>query len=313
MNKKILSIFSIVLLLILLFVFFGTQLSNTFIITGRLERLLALVLTSTSVAYSTLVFQTISGNKILTPSLMGYEYLFVLLQVLILIIAGNQSIFLQSKVWGFFLSTAIMISYSFVLYLCLFRKHKKQIYYILLIGLVLGIFFNTTTQILQMTIDPNEFAYVQNAMFSSLGRTSINTLLLALILISLVFLYLSRYLKYLDVLSLGREYAFGLGVDYDKIVQRQLLGISILVAVSTALIGPITFVGIFVSGITYRLSNTVTHSRNIVIAFGVSLLLMISAQFIIEHILNYKHSLSVLINLIGGIYFLFIILKLVRK
>jgi len=313
MKKQFVYLVTAVLLLLLLFVFFQAPWGNMFILTGRLQRLFALLLISASTAYSTLVFQTIANNKILTPSLMGYEHLFVLLQVLLLILFGGNSVFFQSKVLSFLLAMAVMILYSIVLYFWLFRKNKKQIYYILLIGLVLGVFFNTSTRFLQMAIDPNEFAYVQNAMFASIGRISLETLMLALGAIVLVLVYLMRYFNQLDVLSLGRSYARGLGVDYDKIVQKQLFGISILVSISTALIGPITFVGIFVSGITYRLSKTEKHGTNFIIAFAVCTLLMIGAQFLIEHIFNYKHTLSVLINLLGGLYFLILILKLLRK
>ncbi|PUV23994.1 MULTISPECIES: iron chelate uptake ABC transporter family permease subunit [Sphingobacterium] len=313
MKNPLVFLFPTVVLLLLLFVFFDVPLTNMFILTSRLQRVLALVLISAAIAYATLVFQTIANNKILTPSLMGYEHLFVLLQLALLILFGGNSQFFQSKVLSFLLSTAVMILYSFVLYFGLFRSRKKQIYYILLIGLVLGVFFNTSTQFLQMTIDPNNFAYVQNAMFSSIGRISLETLMLASFLMVLVFIYLARYRNVLDILSLGRSYALGLGVEYDKVVQKQLLGISILVSISTALIGPITFVGIFVSGITYQISKTEKHRINLIIAFAVCMILMISAQFLIEHALNYKHNLSVLINLLGGLYFLILILKLLRK
>lgn len=313
MKNPLVFLFPTVVLLLLLFVFFDVPLTNMFILTSRLQRVLALVLISAAIAYATLVFQTIANNKILTPSLMGYEHLFVLLQLALLILFGGNSQFFQSKVLSFLLSTAVMILYSFVLYFGLFRSSKKQIYYILLIGLVLGVFFNTSTQFLQMTIDPNNFAYVQNAMFSSIGRISLETLMLASFLMVLVFIYLARYRNVLDILSLGRSYALGLGVEYDKVVQKQLLGISILVSISTALIGPITFVGIFVSGITYQISKMEKHRINLFIAFAVCMILMISAQFLIEHALNYKHNLSVLINLLGGLYFLILILKLLRK
>lgn len=313
MKKQYVYLFSGVILLLLLFVFYEAPWGNLFILNGRLQRIFALLLVSAATAYATLVFQTIANNKILTPSLMGYEHLFVLMQVMLLILFGGNSILFQSKVWSFLLSTAVMILYSFVLYFGLFRNKKKQLYAILLIGLVLGIFFNTSTQFLQMAIDPNEFAYVQNAMFASIGRISSETLLLALIPMALVFVCLSRYFYLLDILSLGRSYALGLGVDYDRVVQKQLLGISMLVSISTALIGPITFVGIFVSGITYRLSKTQKHRVNFRIAFAVCTILMLSAQFLIEHAFHYKHTLSVLINLLGGLYFFILILKLLRK
>lgn len=314
MNKKEIFITVFTILLVLLFVFYNANISDGFIMLGRFERLFTLILVSVTVAYSTIVFQTISANKILTPSLMGYEHLFILSQVVMLMLfgSGNELLF-QSKVWSFVVSMLFMIGYSFLLYTFLFRSHKNNVYYILLIGLVLGMFFYTTTQFLQMAIDPNEYAYVQSAMFSSLGKISMNTLLIASAILLGLFLYLKRYFRFLDVLNLGREYAMGLGVDYDSIAKKQLLAISVMVSISTALIGPITFVGIFVSGITYQLANTASHLKTIFIAFVICLILMISSQFTIEHFLNYRQSLSVIINLFGGVYFFILIIKQLRK
>lgn len=303
----------ITLIVLLVFLTYHAALDNIFILSGRLYRISAMLLTSVTIAYATIVFQTIAGNKILTPSLMGYEHLFVLLQVLFLLLFGGNSLIFQSKLLSFFLSAVLLICYSFVLYYGLFQRYIKQIYFILLIGLILGILFQTSTQFLQMMIDPNEFAYVQNAMFASLTRTSWWTLLAALCLIIFVFFALLSSFKYLDILALGRVYAMGLGVDYDRIVQKQLFAIAVLVCISTALIGPITFVGIFISNMTYRISSTSKHRFNIPIAIVICFILMVTAQFLIEHVFQYKHSLSVLINLLGGLYFIRIILKLTRK
>lgn len=313
MRKQHTVLWLLVIIMLLLFVFFDAAITDSFILTGRLERMFTLILVSLTIAYSTIVFQTISANKILTPSLMGYEHLFVLSQVLLLMIFGADSLLFRSKVWGFVFSTIMMTVYSLGLYALLFRGNKKNVYYILLIGLVCGVFFSTTTQFLQMAIDPNEYGYVQSAMFSSLSRTSMFTLLLASSVLITLVPYLKGSFKYLDILNLGREYSIALGVDYDGIAKKQLLAISVLVSVSTALIGPITFVGIFVSNITYRLSNSSSHSKNITLALGIALLLMFGAQFTIEHILNYRHSLSVLTNLLGGIYFFGIIIRQLRK
>lgn len=303
----------IAIALIGIFATYKLDFSNNFILLNRLQRLCAIVLVSITIAYSTIVFQTISSNKILTPSLMGYEHLFVFSQVIMLIILGSESNIFRSKSWGFVFAVILMVVYSFLLYIFLFRNKKRNVYFILLIGLVLGIFFNTSTQFLQMTIDPNEYGYIQRAVFASLNKTSTETLLMALVITVLVFLYLFRSFKYLNILSLGRETSFSLGVDYDKIARKQLLGISVLVAVSTALIGPITFVGVFISNISYKLSLTSTHKETIGYGIGITLILLLVAQLSIEHFLNYRHSLSVLINLIGGGYFILLIIKSLKN
>ncbi|SEG28828.1 iron chelate uptake ABC transporter family permease subunit [Sphingobacterium lactis] len=313
MRIKKAILFALVTICLLLFMFYHLDIQNRFIVSGRIERLLAIVLVSVTVGYSTIVFQTLSSNKILTPSLMGYEHLYILVQVLAILFLGSNSLFFQSKTIGFIISCLILLIYSMALYGFIFRKHRKNIYYILLIGLILGIFFSTTTQFLQNIIDPNSFGYVQSAMFATLSKTSLSNLVISMLVTCTTIVYLLRDLKYLNVLVLGRENAFGLGVDYDSIARRQLLGISILVSVSSALVGPITFVGIFVAGMTYRLTNVENHSYNIPFAIGIALILLCCAQFLIEHLLNYKYSMAIIVNLIGALYFIMLILKLTRK
>lgn len=313
MRNKFIILYSIVCFVIILFLVHGVSFNHSFIIFGRLQRLCSLLLTAVAITYATLVFQSITTNKILTPSLMGYEHFYLLIQVVLLLLCGANSILIASKTFNFLLAAVLMILYSALLYRGFFKNRNKKLYFILLIGLVLSIFFHSTTQFLQMRIDPNEYAYVQQAMFSSLGRTSVATLLMAFALMLFTFIGLWRSFKYLDLINLGRNYARGLGVDYDRVVRWQLAGISILVSVSTALIGPITFVGIFVSGITYRLVTKASHRTTISFGFGVALILLISAQFLIERLFNYKQSLGVLVNLFGGVYFMFLLFKFLRK
>ena len=48
---------------------------------------------------------------------------------------------------------------------------------------------------------------------------------------------------------LGRENAINLGVNYDKMVLNVLILSSVLIATSTALVGPITFLGLIVANL----------------------------------------------------------------
>ncbi|MDP3523316.1 MAG: iron chelate uptake ABC transporter family permease subunit, partial [Hoeflea sp.] len=55
----------------------------------RSVRLLALMQVALSVALSTLVFQTITGNHILTPSIMGMDALYILIQTSLVFALGG--------------------------------------------------------------------------------------------------------------------------------------------------------------------------------------------------------------------------------
>lgn len=310
--KKSLLVFAVCCSLAVYF-FYHIDLSSSFIIQGRIERLLALLLVAVTIAYSCIVFQTISANKILTPSLMGYEHLYILTQVLMLMLFGSDHLIFQSKTLGLIISTTILSLYSYILFQVFFQQNNKGVYFILLIGLVLGIFFNSSTQFLQMAMDPNSFSYVQQSLFAMLSKTTLLNLGIASFISSIILWNLAKDYRILNVLSLGRHNAIGLGVDYDAIAKKQLLGIAVLVSISTALIGPITFLGIFVSGMTYRIAKTENHKHTLFIAGCVAIIMLLIAQFIIEHMLNYKYALSIIINLLGTGYFVTLIAFLIRK
>ena len=75
----------------------------------------------------------------------------------------------------------------------------------------------------------------------------------------------------LDVMSLGRENAINLGVNYDRMVMKMLILSSVLIATSTALVGPITFFGLIVANLSYQFFATYKHSTLILGASLISI------------------------------------------
>ncbi|MCL8000995.1 iron chelate uptake ABC transporter family permease subunit, partial [Brucella sp. 21LCYQ03] len=160
---------------------------------------------------------------------------------------------------NFFYAVLLMMAFSFLMYVLIFGKGKQNIYHLLLLGLVLGALFQTFGQFLQIVIDPNEFSVIQGFMFVSFNKINTDLLLIAGATLLGALLFGQRYLKYLDVLALGREHAVNLGLNYHKLVKIYMLLISLLVSVSTALVGPVTFLGILVTNLTYELFQTRRH------------------------------------------------------
>ena len=107
--------------------------------------------------------------------------------------------------------------------------------------------------------------------------------------------------------------AINLGVNYDKMVLRILILSSILIAVSTALVGPITFLGLIVSNLAYQYFATYKHSVLIVGASLISIIALVGGQFLVLHVFNLTTTISVIINFIGGLYFIYLLLKESRK
>src|SRR5699024_1231445 len=105
---------------------------------------------------------------------------------------------------------------------------KNNIYFLLLIGMILGTFFSSFTSFMQVLIDPNEFSVAQDRMFASVNNVNTNLVYLSIVLIIIVTIYFIRFYKYLDVLSLGKDDAINLGVPYDYVVKRLLIIVAIL-------------------------------------------------------------------------------------
>ena len=307
-RKKFIILTSLMLVLIMLYLFLGLEGNISYILTRRATRMLAIIMTGAVIAVATVIFQTITNNRLLTPSLIGLDSLYQLMQTFIIFFYGSTSITVVNQNLNFVLSVVLMIVFALVLFHVLFKR-DHNVYLILLIGLIFGTFFKSMTTFMQVLIDPNEFLIVQNRMFASFNNVQTELLFLALGLLVLTFLYLIRFYKYLDVLSLGKEHAVNLGVEYDSIVQRLMVVVAILISIATALVGPITFLGILVVNVTYEMFKTYRHSILLAATTIISVIALVGGQLVVDRVFSFSTTLSVIINLIGGSYFLYLILK----
>src|SRR5699024_7287203 len=133
-----------------------------------------------------------------------------------------SGLFIMPSSLNYSVSIGVMVIFSLILYRLMFRGEQNNIYFLLLIGMILGIFFNSVTSFMQVLIDPNEFMVAQDKMFASINNVNTDLVYLSIGFIILIFLYFLRYYKYLDVLSLGKDHAINLGVPYDHVVKRLL-------------------------------------------------------------------------------------------
>ncbi|MFJ7827255.1 iron chelate uptake ABC transporter family permease subunit [Psychrobacillus sp. NPDC096623] len=308
-STKMMILIGLVLVSISLYLFQGLNGSYDYALPRRGIKVLAMALTGVAIAYSTVIFQTITHNRILTPSVMGLDSLYMLIQTVIYFFFGSMSILVINKNFNFAISVIGMIVFALLLYKFLFKAGKRPIYFLLLVGIILGTFMGSITTFLQVLIDPNEFTSLQNKLFASFNNVNGDLVWLALVIITLTVIYGWRSIRELDVLSLGRDNAINLGVDYDKIVKKMLVLSSILIATSTALVGPITFFGLIVANLSYQFFNTFKHSTLIIGASLMSLVALIGGQWIVERIFTFDTTLSVIINFIGGVYFIYLLLK----
>lgn len=292
-----------------LYLFHDLNGSYDYALPRRGFKVVAMILTGVAIAYSTVVFQTITHNRILTPSIMGLDSLYMLIQTVIIFFLGSTHFTVTNKQVNFGISVVAMIVFALLLYRFLFKKGNQPIYFLLLIGIIVGTFFSSISTFLQVLIDPNEFQIVQDRMFASFNNINTDILWIAIGIIGLLMLYAWRYTTYLDVLSLGRDNAVNLGVNYDSLVKKMLILVAVFISVSTALVGPITFFGLIVANLSYQLFGTYKHKILISGAGLISIIALIGGQWVVERVFTFSTTLSVIINFIGGVYFIYLLLK----
>ncbi|PYG76497.1 MULTISPECIES: iron chelate uptake ABC transporter family permease subunit [unclassified Pseudomonas] len=295
--------------LALVFVFANAGLDFDYVIPKRLVRLAAMVIGGVCVACSAIAFQTLSGNRILTPAIMGHEAVYLLLQALLVLAMGVQGLVMLGSGGNFLLSVLLMLGYSWALHRWLFRDGKSNVYFLLLVGLVLTMVMATFTQFVQLKVSPGEFSMLLGYTQASFNRASPQLLLYSGVLVTGLCVLLAKAVPVLDVLALGRDQAISLGVDYRRNVRLLLALIAALVAVSTSLLGPTAFMGVFVANITYAMAGTFRHRVTLALGSAVAIAVFIAAQLLVEHAFNYRTTVGILVNLVCGTYFLALMVR----
>ncbi|HJA40011.1 MAG TPA: iron chelate uptake ABC transporter family permease subunit [Firmicutes bacterium] len=308
-RKKLIFLGIIALGCILLYAFYNIQGSFSYAFPRRLVHIGAIVITGVAIAYATVMFQTVTHNRILTPSMIGVDSMYEVVQTVIYFFAGSASILVVNRYLNFGISLLFMILFALLLFRFLFRADKHPIFLLLLAGMILGTLLGSMVDFLQVIIDPVEYESLQVRLFASFTNVKSELLYLSAGILIAAFIYGSIILKDLDVMSLGRANAINLGVNYDQRVLNVLILSSILLATSTALVGPITFLGLIVANLSYQFFQTYRHSILITGAALFSIIALVGGQFLVQHVFALQTTISVLINLIGGMYFIYLILK----
>ena len=279
--------------------------SMEYALSKRIPKLIAIVITGGCIGFSTIIFQTVTDNRILTPSVMGIDSLYVAIQTVIIFVFGSSSMFASNKKINFLLCVVFMVMGSLALY----KRENSNIMFVLLVGMITGTLFKSLSSFMQMVIDPNEYLVLQSKLFASFNNVNVDILLLSLVVILLIVPFVVDDIKYFDVMSLGKDQAINLGVDYDKLMRKSLIVISVLIAISTALVGPVTFLGLLVANVTREMMKTYKHSHLIIVSMLVSIFALVFGQLMIERVLHLTTPVSVIIDMIGGIYFMYLLYK----
>ncbi|WP_235216163.1 iron chelate uptake ABC transporter family permease subunit [Ruegeria halocynthiae] len=283
-----------------------------FILAFRGQKLAALLLVGFAVSWATVIFQTITGNRILTPSVMGFDALYLLLLTGLVWAIGArtyqglppQGMMVANVVW--------MCGASLLLFRVVLRAGEGDMMRLILTGVVLAVLFHSLTAYFRRVIDPNEYAVVQAASFARFSNVDTGLLAVAtgFCLAAGAAVWRMRYR--LDVLPLGPVLSTSLGEPPHKAQWQVLLLVSVLVSVSTALVGPVAFFGILVTSLTYLIIPSARHGDLLPAAALIASIILVGGQTVMERLLDLSTPLSVVVEFLGGLIFLFLLLRSLR-
>ncbi|MDA0149588.1 iron chelate uptake ABC transporter permease subunit VctG [Vibrio sp. LaRot3] len=309
-RTKLLLLAIVALVFAGLFIGLGLNADNyQYFLSRRVPKVMAMILAGIAIGQSALAFQTITNNRILTPSIMGFDSLYMFTQVVVVVAFGGMSSYVLNDYVNFSLSVSVMLGFSVLLFSFYFGSKQKNLMALLLLGVILGQLFGSISSFLTMLMDPNDFAALQSSLFASFNNIKVELVYLCTPLLAIISFLLFRLNRVLDVFWLDSDNATSLGIDVKRVTLQVLILSAALIAISTALIGPIMFFGLLVTNLAREMLKSYQHR---VLLLGVSLLSvasLLSGQWIVENVFGFSTTLSVVINFIGGIYFLSMLLR----
>lgn len=274
----------------------------------RTPKLIAMLITAFAIGGASIVFQSIINNTIVTPCLLGMNSLYTLIHTAVVFFAGSGSLLARNANAAFAADLLLMGVVATVVYSYLFKKTRHNVLYVLLIGTVLSSFFSSIQTTLTRVMDPNEYDSLLSTLVASFSNINSEIILFSVVVLAVVIFVLRKDLALLDVITLGKEQAVNPGVDYDRTIRRLLLGVTLCIAVATAMVGPISFLGLIIANLSRQLLKTFRHSQLILGSALFGMIVLVGGQLIVEQVFTYAIPVSVFITVGGGIYFLYLLL-----
>lgn len=312
-NRRLACLLLALLAIATIFMLWRAQGSWAFLLSYRGQKIVALILTGTAIAVATVVFQTLTANRILTPSIMGLDALYLLLQITAVALLGGSGYSQLDPRWQFLTGVLIMMSVAGLLFGVLMRYFSHELYRLLLIGVIFGVLCRSLTSFLSRILSPEDYAVFQGAAFAQFNHIDTTLLNIGAGCMGICLMFIWRHRYVLDILALGRNTAISLGIEHRRIIISMMMAVAALVAISTALVGPVLFFGLLVSALTYRIFPTPYHRILLPATALLASFTLIAGQLVFERFLGFAATLSVAVELLGGIVFIILLLKAKRS
>ncbi len=275
----------------------------------RMVAIVSMIIAAVCQSLATVAFQSVTNNRVITPSLLGFEALYSTIHTSTMFFFGATAFIGYMGTGSFLFQVAIMVAMCLILYGWLLSGKYGNLQLMLLVGIIIGTGLRSLSTFMRKLLAPSEFDILQAKLFGSVNNADVEYFPIAIPIVIVVAFLLFAYAKKLNVLSLGKEISSSLGVNHKFSIIYVLVLVSILMSISTALVGPLTFFGFLVATLSYQLARTYDHRYIFPMALAIGFLILTGAYFIMNHIFNAQGVVSIIIEIVGGVTFLIIILK----
>lgn len=261
-------------------------------------------------AFATVAFQTATANRIITPSILGFEALYRAIQTSFIYFMGaTVGAVAATSATAFFSQLALMVVLSALLYGWLLSGRFGNLHLMLLVGVVIGGGLGSLATFMQRMLTPSEFDVLQARLMGNISNARDEFLPFVIPLTLIMCSVIWHQARRLNVLAMGRETATNLGLNHRREVMTVLFCVSVLMAMTTSVVGPMTFLGFLTATIAYQLCDTHDHRYILPMAALIGYAVLSSAYFVLRHVFYAQGAVTIIIELVGGITFLVVILR----
>jgi len=279
------------------------------VVTRRLVAIIAMIIAAICHSLSTVAFQSITNNRIITPSLLGFESLYSTIHTSTLFFFGATALVSFKGTGAFLIQVVLMVLLSLILYGWLLSGKYGNLQLMLLVGIIIGTGLNSVSTFMRRLLAPSEFDLLQARLFGSVNNADSEYFPIVIPMVIVIAILFFLYAKKLNVLSLGKDVATAFGVKYQLSIIYTLILVAVMMSISTALIGPLTFFGFLIATLSYQAAPTYDHRYVFPMSLAIGFCILTSAYFLMYHVFNSQAVVSIIIELFGGVIFLMVILR----
>ncbi len=275
----------------------------------RGEDLVVIAVVALCQSFATVSFQTATQNRIITPSIMGFESLYRLIQTASVFFLGISGVMVLDNTPVFFLQVGVMVLLSVMLYTWLLSGKLGNLHVMLLVGIIIGGGLGSLSTFMQRLMDPNEFDVLTARLFGNISNSDTSNLLYTIPIVLVVCGIIYARSNKLNLMSLGRDATTNLGLNHRRELIVTLFLVSVLMAMTTALVGPMTFLGFLVATLAYSFTDTYDHRYIFPASFLIGYSVLASAYFVLRHVFYAGGVVTIVVELVGGIAFLVVVMR----